>query len=63
MAINKKDIKTGFAWMNCKVGCNKQTKHIFLNTKPDELLLACYECILTSDLKKYVNQLNNTTGG
>ena len=35
MTIDKKDIKTGFAWTNCKVGCNKQTKHIFLNKYPD----------------------------
>jgi len=60
MTINKKDIKTGFAWTNCKVGCNKQTKHIFLNNpQKDILLMACYECVLTSDLKKYVNQINN----
>ena len=57
--MNIKDIKKGFAFTHCKVGCDKQTKHIFLgNPKIDGLILACFVCVLTPKQKEYVNQIN-----
>jgi len=61
MLINNKKINKGYCYTACQSDCNKQTKHIFLGSvKIDGLLLACFDCVLTSKQQEYVNNLNNS---
>jgi len=39
--------KDEYCYTNCQVGCNKQTKHKFINTDDKtRITLACCECVL-----------------
>ncbi len=49
--------KNEYCYTQCQVGCNKQTKHRFINTKDKtQITLACCECVLKKERKeKYEN--------
>ena len=44
--------KEEYCYTQCRVGCNKQTKHAFVNTgDKTQIILACCECVLKKDKK------------
>jgi len=48
-----------YCYTQCKVGCNKETKHQFVNTQDKtQITLACCECVL----KKSINETEFTVG-
>jgi len=41
-----------YCYTQCRVGCNKETKHQFVNTgDKTQITLACCECVLKRTLK------------
>ncbi len=44
--------KEEYCYTQCRVGCNKQTKHAFVNTgDKTQIILACCECVLKKEKK------------
>ena len=42
--------KNEYCFTQCRVGCNKQTKHKFINTEDKtQITLACCECVIKKE--------------
>jgi len=62
MEIKSTDIKDHqqYCYTQCQVSCNKQTKHMFVNTEDKtQITLACCECVLKKT--KYTFNKNDMT--
>ena len=45
--MEKNKVKKEYCFTLCQVGCNKETKHFFIDTEnKKELCLVCSECVL-----------------